>query len=204
GDREVEVGDAGDEDQRRQHDAGALRRLTCGCRFARRLCDALHGRAYISSQAPLGPRLWSGVPPASLLQPQASWMWPKTARRGRCSSIAASSAGLPKPPSGPSQWPFGGECRTSTAPSGQGASIATASSSERSKLHSQGVVGTPAPSPKYSIPSIVVPSPCRTVAALPPAAAARSASAVSLLPGTSTVGFSIPARTAIVSSSPSW
>ena len=35
-------------------------------------------------------------------------MWPKTARRGRFSSIAASSAGLPKLPSpAPSQWPFG-------------------------------------------------------------------------------------------------
>ena len=103
-------------------------------------------------------------------QPQDSWMWPQTASRGRFSSIARSSAGLPKwvPSPALSQWPWGGECRTSTAPSGQGASIAAASSSSRSKLQSQGVTGMPAPRPKNSTPSIVVPSPCRTVAASQP------------------------------------
>src|SRR4051794_9472391 len=61
----------------------------------------------------------------------------------------------------------------------------------------------PAPRPKKSTPAIVVPSPWRTVAALQPAAAARSASAVSLLPGTSTVGVSIPDSAPMVSSKPS-
>ncbi len=99
--------------------------------------------------------------------------------------------------------PCGGEWRTSTAPSGAGAIIVAASSSERSKLQSQGVVGIPAPSPKNSSPSISSPSPCSTVAAGQPAAAARSASTVSLLPGTRIVGVSIGASAPIVSSSPS-
>ena len=63
-----------------------------------------------------------------------------------------------------------------------------ASASVRSKLQSQGVIGTPAPRPKNSTPSISAASPWSTVAALQPAAASRSASSVSLLPGTSTVG----------------
>src|SRR5215218_7555160 len=132
-------------------------------------------------------------------------MWPQTASRGRFSSIARSSAGLPKWVSSPalSQCPSGGECRTSTAPSGQGASMPAASSSSRSKLHCQGVTGMPAPRPKNSIPAIVIPSPCRTRADSQPRAASRSASTVSLLPGTSTVGVAIAASTPIVSSSPS-
>ncbi len=52
-------------------------------------------------------------------------------------------------------------------------------------------------------PSIVAPSPCRTVAAGQPSAAPRSASTVSLLPGTRIVGVSIGASAPIVSSSPS-
>src|SRR3954447_18260272 len=132
-------------------------------------------------------------------------MWPQMARRGRLSSIARRRAGLPKlpPPPALSQWSFGGEWRTRTAFSGQGDSIAVAASSSRSKLQSQGVTGIPAPRPKNSAPSIVVPSPCRTVAALQSVAASRSAPADSLLPGTSTVGVSIPDSAPIVSSSPS-
>ena len=51
-----------------------------------------------------------------------------------------------------STWPSGGEWTTSTAPSGQSARRSAASSSERSKLQSQGVIGTPAPSPKKAMP----------------------------------------------------
>jgi hypothetical protein len=70
--------------------------------------------------------------------------------------------------------------------------------SSRSKLQSQGVTGTPAPRPKNSTPSIDSDSPCRTAAASQPAAASRSASSVSLLPGTRIVGVSIEASAEIV------
>ena len=101
--------------------------------------------------------------------------------------------------------PCGGEWTTSTPPSGQPASRSAASSSVRSKLQSQGVIGTPAPRPKN----------CDAVdlgrrrrggrwRRSQPAAASRSASSVSLLPGTSTVGASIAASASIVSARPSW
>src|SRR5687768_10335253 len=111
-------------------------------------------------------------------------MWPHTTSRGRLLSIVRRTASLPSDLRGePSRYPFGGECTTSTAPSGQGSSIGSASSSLRSKLQGQGVTGTPAPSPKKGTPSISVPSPCRTVADGQPEHASRSASSVSLLPG---------------------
>ena len=52
--------------------------------------------------------------------------------------------------------------------------------------------------------STSAPSPCRTVAASHPKHAARSASSVSLLPGTSTVGASIVASASTVGSRPRW
>src|SRR5512144_70741 len=102
-----------------------------------------------SSVVPLGPRLITRVGPISLSAPQDSWMWPQTASGGRFSSIAARIASLPRwsPALDWSQWPLGGECTTSTAPSGQPARRSRAWSSSRSKLQSQGVIGTPAPSP---------------------------------------------------------
>src|SRR5437763_335682 len=115
--------------------------------------------------------------------------------------MAARIAVLPSPSSA---CPLGGEWTTSTPPSGAAARRSSASSSGRSKLHPQGVVGTPAPRPKKAIPSSSMPSPCRTVAASHRAAAARRSSSVSLLPGTSTVGLSIPRRAPIGSSSPRW
>ena len=87
-------------------------------------------------------------------------------------------------------------------PRGSRPSSPPAAASSRSKLQSQGVTGTPAPRPKNSTPSIVRASPCRTAAASQPAAASRSASSVSLLPGTRTVGVSIAASAAIVSLEP--
>ena len=52
----------------------------------------------------------------------------------------------------------------------------------------------PAPRPKNVLAVDLGASPCRTVAASQPAQAARSASSVSLFPGTSTVGVSIAAE----------
>ena len=104
---------------------------------------------------PFGPRLWTGVEPIALSHPHESWMWPQTATRGLTSSIAAAIAGLPSsvPEPSRSQWPRGGEWRTSTASSGQSASRSAAASSSRSKLQSHGVVGIPAPRPKKVTPS---------------------------------------------------
>ena len=62
--------------------------------------------------------------------------------------------------------PWGASGGRGPLPRGSGASILVAASSSRSKLQSQGVTGIPPPRPKNSMPSIVVPSPCRTVAAL--------------------------------------
>ena len=105
-------------------------------------------------------------------------MWPQTASRGRFSSIAASSAGLPKwVPSPPlSQWPRGGEWRTRTAPSGQALDHPRRLLVVEVEAPFPGRGRMPAPRPKNSSPPIVVPSPCSTVAALQPAAASRSAS----------------------------
>jgi hypothetical protein len=58
-----------------------------------------------------------------------------------------------RPPAS-STCPFGGECTTRIAPSGQLSSLAAASSSLRSKLHGNGVGGTPPPSPKNRAPAI--------------------------------------------------
>ena len=60
----------------------------------------------------------------------------------------------------------------------------------------------PAPRPKKATPSISVTSPCRTTACSQSAQASRSASSVSLLPGTSTAGTSIARRASIVSARP--
>ena len=71
-------------------------------------------------------------------RPAHSWMWPKTASRGACPRSCAGSlaaeAGV--------EVPFRGECTTSTPPSGQAARRSAASSSLRSKLQLQGVVGS--------------------------------------------------------------
>ena len=116
------------------------------------------------------------------------------------SSIAAAIEVEPRPLS---QWPFGGEWTTRIEAPPRSPSFAAASSSLRSKLQSHGVVGTPAPRPKKTLPSILALPPCRTVAAGHPSHAARSASSVSLLPGTSTVGISISRSQPTVSSRPS-
>src|SRR5918994_2105943 len=170
-----------------------------------RTCRWPRPRRYRSIDLPSGPRLITRVGPTVDSSPQLSWMWPHRAMVGRASSIARSTASLPRcVPRLRSTWPFGGEWTTSTAPSGQPDSIAVASSSSRSKLQSHGVTGTPAPSPKKARPSISVGSPCRTVAVSHPEHAARSAASVSLLPGTSTVGASIASSASTVGSGPSW
>ena len=123
-------------------------------------------------QVPLGPRLWSGVAPTALSQPQDSWMWPQTASRGALlldrreqrlaaevrAGVAAVAVALAAANGGRGPRP-----RAPGRASRRGLLV------ERSKLQSQGVSGTPAPRPKNSTPSIVVPSPCRTVAAAQPA-----------------------------------
>ena len=182
--RQVQVGDPGDADQRRQHERGARGRSfdpgadgvepAAPCRSVPQPAAA---STRPRSRYRPGRGCAAATSPTALAQPQASWMWPKTTSRGRFSSTAASSASLPKWVSGspPSQWPFGGEWRTSTQPSGAGAIAAAASSSERSKLQSQGVVGIPAPRPKNSTrrsscPRRAAPSP---PASRPPRRAAR-------------------------------
>src|SRR5262249_53607959 len=102
-----------------------------------------------SIAVPSGPRLITLVGPTSSCAPQDSWMCPQTASCGRLDSIVSRIASLPRwsPALDWSQWPFGGEWTTSTAPSGQPASFSRACCSSRSKLQSHGVTGIPAPSP---------------------------------------------------------
>ena len=196
GDREVEVGDAGDDDQRRRGPARRAWRLLdsdarpprprARCRSARG-CAAASRRPCSRSPRPRGCGRRRPPAAASPRSPPAAPGCRSGCRRRRRRS-----------------GPCGGEWRTSTAALRAGAIISLAASSSRSKLHSQGVVGMPAPRPKNSTPSIVVPSPCSTVAAFQPAARRAARRSVSLLPGIRIVGFSIGASAPIVSSSPSW
>ena len=109
----------------------------------------------------------------------------------------------PAPPV--SQCPWGGEWRTRTAPS------RAVAEHRRGRL----VVEVEAPVPggdrdpgaeAEELDAVDRRAARRAGRWRPPssAAASRSASSVSLLPGTSTVGVSIAARAPIVSSSPSW
>ena len=90
-------------------------------------------------------------------------------------------------------------------PSGQSPSIEAAAVSSRSKLQSQGVTGMPPLRGRRTRPrrSIRI-RPCQADAPSQTALASRSASSVSLFPGTRIVGVSIAARGAIVSARPSW